>query len=98
MKEGGRILIEAVYPELDGGRYPVKREVGDTVSVWADILRDGHDVLAAVVKYRRKGDGEWREAPMRHFDNDRWTGSFRLDANGRYLYTIEAWTDTFASW
>jgi starch synthase (maltosyl-transferring) len=93
-----RILIEAVYPELDGGRFPVKREVGDTFSVWADILRDGHDVLAAVVKYRTKAEAAWHEVPMRHFDNDRWTGAFRLAENARYVYTIEAWTDDFASW
>jgi starch synthase (maltosyl-transferring) len=98
MKEFGRILIEAVYPELDDGRYPVKRTVGDTLSVWADILRDGHDLLAAVVKYKEKGEATWHEAPMRHFDNDRWTGAFPLDRNTRYVYTIEAWTDTFASW
>jgi starch synthase (maltosyl-transferring) len=93
-----RILIETVYPELDGGRHPVKREVGDTLAVWADVIRDGQDVLAAVVKYRTKAETDWREAPMRHFDNDRWTGEFTLDANARYVYTIEAWTDRFASW
>jgi starch synthase (maltosyl-transferring) len=98
MSPDPRILIEAVYPELDGGRHPVKREVGQTLAVWADVLRDGHDVLAAVVKYRKKGDGGWLEAPMRHFDNDRWTGTFPLAENMRYLYTIEAWTDRFASW
>ncbi len=98
MKEVGRILIEGVYPELDDGRYPVKREVGDTLAVWADILKEGHDLLAAVVKYRRKAEGAWQEVPMRHFDNDRWTGAFRLTENARYVYTIEAWTDTFASW
>jgi starch synthase (maltosyl-transferring) len=92
------ILIEAVYPELDGGRHPVKREVGDTLTVWADLVRDGQDILAAVVKYRTKDEAEWREAPMRHFDNDRWTGAFPLTENTRYVYTIEAWTDRFASW
>jgi starch synthase (maltosyl-transferring) len=98
MRDTGRILIEAVYPELDSGRHPVKREVGDTLAVWADLVRDGHDVLAAVVKYRTAAEADWREAPMRHFDNDRWTGAFPLDENARYVYTIEAWTDRFASW
>jgi starch synthase (maltosyl-transferring) len=98
VKEWPRILIEAVYPKLDDGRYPIKREVGDTLEVWADIIRDGHDVLAAAIKYRPRGEAEWREAPMRHFDNDRWTGAFPLEANTRYTYTIEAWTDAFASW
>ena len=93
-----RILIEDVYPELDGGRFAVKRVVGDALAVWADILRDGHDVLAAVVLHRRAGARGWLEAPMRLHDNDRWVGYVRLDEIGRHLYTIETWTDHFASW
>jgi starch synthase (maltosyl-transferring) len=98
VKAARRIVIESVYPELEDGRYPVKREVGDRLEVWADIVRDGHDVIAAVVKYRRIQDRQWRETPMRHFDDDRWTGSFPLDENTRYVYTIEAWADAFGSW
>ncbi len=92
------IVIEAVYPELDGGRYPVKRIVGETFEVWADIFAEGHDVLAAALKYRPKQETRWREAPMTFFDNDRWRGSFRLEQIGRYIYTIEAWRDDFESW
>jgi starch synthase (maltosyl-transferring) len=93
-----RILIEEVYPELDGGRFPAKRTVGDTLAVWADILRDGHDVLAAAVLWRTAEDAAWRTAPMRLHDNDRWVGYVPLTANVRYRYTVEAWTDAFASW
>jgi starch synthase (maltosyl-transferring) len=93
-----RILIEEVYPELDGGRFPVKRTVGDTLAVWADIIRDGHDVLAAAVLWRAAGDAAWRMAPMRLHDNDRWVGHVPLSENTRYRYTIEAWSDAFASW
>src|SRR5271169_5070552 len=92
-----RIAIEDVYPELDGGRYPVKRIVGDTFEVWADLFRDGHDKLRAVVKYRYE-DGPWCEAPLTFFDNDRWVGRFDLDRVGLWRYTIEAWTDRFESW
>jgi starch synthase (maltosyl-transferring) len=92
-----RIQIEEVYPELDGGRYPVKRVVGDLLEVWADLFRDGHDQLRAVVKYRYE-DGDWRETPFTFYDNDRWVGRFRLDAPGLWRYTIEAWTDHFESW
>ncbi|HZU89318.1 MAG TPA: maltotransferase domain-containing protein, partial [Stellaceae bacterium] len=92
-----RIAIEEVYPELDGGRYPVKRILGESFEVWADLFRDGHDQLRAVVKYAPDGQ-EWRETPLVHFDNDRWVGRFPLDAVGRWRYTIEAWTDHFASW
>ena len=92
-----RIHIEEVYPELDGGRYPVKRIVGEPFEVWADIFRDGHDKLRAAVKYRFQGR-EWRETPFAFFDNDRWVARFRLDAVGICQYTIEAWTDHFESW
>jgi starch synthase (maltosyl-transferring) len=92
-----RILIENVYPELDGARYPVKRIVGEEVAVWADIFRDGHDKLAGALKFAID-DGEWREAPLLLFNNDRWVGRFRPDRVGRWRYTIEAWTDRFASW
>jgi starch synthase (maltosyl-transferring) len=91
-------VIENVYPELDCGLYPVKREVGATFDVWADILLEGHDKLAAVLKYRRRDESAWRETPMRLVDNDRWHGQFVLEANTRYVYTIEAWRDAFASW
>jgi starch synthase (maltosyl-transferring) len=92
------VIIENVYPELDCGRYPVKREVGDRFEVWADIFKEGHDVLAAVLKYREKGAGGWSEAPMRLSENDRWTGGFDLRKNTRYEYTIEAWMDGFDTW
>jgi starch synthase (maltosyl-transferring) len=92
------VVIEAVAPAVDGGRYPVKREVGAAFEVSADIFKDGHDVLVAYLKYRRAGERAWREAPMRHVDNDRWAGAFTLEANGRYQYTIEALPDPFRSW
>jgi starch synthase (maltosyl-transferring) len=92
-----RIHIEEVYPELDGGRYPVKRVVGEVFEVWADLFRDGHDKLRAVLKYRCE-DEEWREAPLAFYDNDRWVGRFRLNVVGLWRYVIEAWTDHFESW
>jgi starch synthase (maltosyl-transferring) len=92
------VIIENVYPELDCGRYPVKREVGDRFEVWADLFKEGHDKLAAVVKYREKGASGWSETPMRPYENDRWTGDFTLAKNARYEYTIEAWTDEFGTW
>jgi starch synthase (maltosyl-transferring) len=93
----GRIQIEDVYPELDGGRYPVKRIAGDIFEVWADLFCDGHVKLAAVLRYRPPG-GAWCEAPFTFFDNDRWVGRFRLDRVGLWRYTIEAWIDRFESW
>src|SRR5262249_2642773 len=84
--------------EVDAGRFPVKRVVGDLFEVSADILREGHEALAAVLKYRTVKDTEWREVPMAHVDNDRWAGRFPLEENTRYLYTIEAYPDPYQSW
>ena len=95
---GGTFHIEDVYPQIDGGRFPVKRIVGERVEVWADIYRDGHDVITAALVWRLERDREWRRAPMSYHGNDRWGGSFVPDSPGRYVYAIEAWTDEFATW
>jgi starch synthase (maltosyl-transferring) len=92
-----RIAIEEVYPEVDGGRHPVKRVLGDELEVQADVFCDGHDQLRAVVKFGLVGQ-EWRETPLILFDNDRWVGRIRLDQLGLWRYTIEAWIDPFESW
>jgi starch synthase (maltosyl-transferring) len=94
----GRVIIENVWPQIDCGRTPVKRIVGDRLEVWADIFSDGHDKIAADIVYRVMGSGSWQRAPMRFVDNDRWSGGFTVDRNTRYEYTIEAWRDPFASW
>jgi len=93
-----RIAVETVYPEIDGGRFPAKRVVGDVLEVWADIFGDGHEIIAACVRWREPGERTWREAPMRHVDNDRWTGSMPLTRIGRYEFTIQAWRDLFGTW
>src|ERR1700675_659377 len=95
---GGAFHIEDIYPLIDGGRYPVKRIVGERVEVWADIYRDGHDVVSAALVWRRERDREWRREPMSQHGNDRWGGSFAPAQPGRYVYAIEAWTDEFATW
>ncbi len=92
------IVIENIYPELDSGRYPVKRIAGEPVNVSADIFKEGHDILSAVLKYRSKKDTAWQEIPMREGDNDRWYAEFVPVENTRYVYTIEAYTDVFSSW
>src|SRR5579863_4758204 len=92
------IVIEDVTPSVDGGRYPAKRIAGEPCVVEADIFRDGHQVLRAAVKWRRKRDEVFDEAPMAALDNDRWRGEFCPTDNARYVFTIEAWTDLFATW
>jgi starch synthase (maltosyl-transferring) len=95
---GGTFHIEDIFPRVDGGRYPVKRIAGETIDVWADVFRDGHDIVRADLLWRRESDHQWNQAPMSHHSNDRWTASFRPDSPGQYVYAIEAWTDEFASW
>lgn len=92
------ILIERIEPSVDCGRYPVKREVGDTLTVSADIFREGHDKIAAVVRYRTWNENAWTEVEMRHVDNDRWEGAFSLIDNTRYVYTVQAFPDYFETW
>ena len=93
------LTIECVSPELDGGRYAVKRVIGDTVWVGADIFKEGHDLLAARAIYKGPGDAGWSRAPLTFdFDNDRWFGSFAVDRIGMWKFTVEAWTDSFGTW
>jgi starch synthase (maltosyl-transferring) len=97
-----RIEIQHPAPAVDGGRYAAKRCVGDTVTVSADIFRDGHDKLRAVVRYRGPGGGRWKESEMlpvdAHVDGVRWAGEFPVGEMGRHEFTIEAWTDVFGTW
>ena len=93
-----QVTIERVVPQIDGGRYPIKRIVGDVLEVSADIFVDGHDQIAACIRYQEKGAAGWDEAPMAFVDNDRWAGRLPLTRNATYLYTIEAWRDRFESW
>jgi len=93
-----RIVIEGVTPEIDGGRFPIKRTIGDKVVVEADIFADGHDVLSAALLYRKEGNPDWIEIPMEFLVNDRWRGSFVVSELGQYQYTITAWVDSFRTW
>ncbi|MBB3660122.1 starch synthase (maltosyl-transferring) [Rhizobium sp. BK650] len=91
-----RIAIEKVAPAVDDGRFPVKRIIGETVVVEADIFADGHDLLSAALLFRPRGQEEWRQARMGLFENDRWKGSFVLDRVGRFEFCVEAWKNPFA--
>src|SRR5216684_2302850 len=93
-----RVAIEAVSPEIDAGRFPAKRVVGETVRVEADIFADGHDSLAAVLRHRHQSSAEWTETPMAALVNDRWRGEFPVTELGRYLFTLEGWVDPFETW
>ena len=95
-----RIRVERIWPQVDAGRYPAKRALGERVDVWATLVRDGHEVLGAALRYRPAGTRRWREAPMTALreDPDRWHGSFAVDALGRWQFGVVAWVDRVASW
>ncbi len=93
-----RVVIEGVCPEIDAGRFPIKRTTGDEVVVEADIFADGNDVLSALLLHRRYDAGKWTESPMEPLGNDRWRGSFRVGEPGRHLYTLMACVDHFETW
>jgi starch synthase (maltosyl-transferring) len=93
-----RVVIEAVTPEIDGGRFAVKRVRGDRLRVEADIVADGHEVLSCMLLYRREEDPDWHEVPMTPLLNDRWWGEFTVSQWGRYAYAIQAWIDHFRTW
>jgi starch synthase (maltosyl-transferring) len=97
-EDRARLVIEGVKPEIEGGRFPIKRIIGDEVVVEADIFTDGLAVISAVLLYRRDSDSKWTEAPMEFLVNDRWRGSFVVTELGRYRYTLVAWINRFKTW
>ena len=96
-KQPPRIQIQAVEPEVDCGRYPVKRTVGERVDVYATVIVDGHDVLEASVRVRPP-KGRTREEPLTALGNDRFGGTFVVDRPGRWTFTVVAWSDRLATW
>jgi starch synthase (maltosyl-transferring) len=93
-----RVTIERVAPEIEFGAYPIKRTVGESVLVEADVFTDGHDALYGLLLVRRDGQENWAEFPMEFISNDRWRASFIVTEIGRYFYTVQAWIDRFGSW
>jgi starch synthase (maltosyl-transferring) len=93
-----RVVIDRVRPEVDGGRFPIKRTVGEKVKVRADIVTDGHEAIAGLLLYRHAGTPNWSAAPLKAFANDTWKAAFKVRELGRYVYSVCAWIDRFASW
>ena len=93
-----RIAIEDVSPSVDGGKFPIKRTVGESVSIEADVFTDGHDKLAVAALWRTADESDWHEVRMHPIGNDRWAASLPLTRVGRYLFMVEAWRDVFATY
>jgi len=93
-----RVVIENVEPEINGGAFPIKRVIGEKVIVEADIFADGHDSLSAMLLFKKHGNREWEECPMKFIENDRWRGEFIVEEIGIYYYTFQCWVDHFKTW
>jgi starch synthase (maltosyl-transferring) len=93
-----RVVIESVAPEIDSGRFPAKRTLGERVTVEADVFADGHDAMACVLRWRHHSSTLWNDVPMVPTVNDRWRGEFMVGELGRYFYTIQGWVDAFETW
>ena len=93
-----RVVIESITPQVDCGRFPVKRVVGEPVIVEADAFTDGHDVVSCVLLYRAEHAEAWEQVAMSPLHNDRWIARFTPKTMGRYLYTVKAWVDHLATW
>jgi len=93
-----RVIIESITPQVDCGRFPAKRTVGDEVRVEADIFTDGHDAIAASLLAHRDGSDDWTEIRMRPLVNDRWHAAFRVADIGRYGFKVQGWVDHFETW
>ncbi|GEJ55409.1 alpha-1,4-glucan--maltose-1-phosphate maltosyltransferase [Anaeromyxobacter diazotrophicus] len=93
-----RVVVEGVSPEVDGGRFPVKRTLGEQVAVEADVFADGHDVVTALLRYRAEGEPSWTELAMEPRGNDRWRAAFTVTSLGTWRYTVEGFVDAFRTW
>ena len=93
-----RVFIENIKPQVDGGRYPIKRIPGEAIVVEADIFADGHDVLGAELLYRKETTPQWNAVPLTFINNDHWQGAFVVSGIGRYCYTVRGWIDPFKTW
>ena len=93
-----RVVIEEVAPQIDCGRYPAKRVIGDQVVVTAAVFGDGHDHVGGRLLYRPAGERSWRSTPLIELTNDLWTASFTVDTLGEWQFSIEAWVDHFDTW
>src|SRR5215471_8061498 len=90
--------IENLSPSIECGRYPVKRVPGEELAVEADVIKDGHDVIAVLLKWRMEGKRAWQEMPMTHVNNDRWRGACAFPSVGFGEFTLEVYTERWLSW
>ena len=100
----GRFPITAVQPAVEGGKFPAKAVVGETMVVGATAFREGHDQLgvsAVLLDPRGKERQRVRLAPPRGprgMGTDRWEGLLTPSGTGNWSFVIEAWHDRYGTW
>ncbi len=98
MQNQKRVVIDYVYPKINNGAFYIKRVVGEVVAVDANVLGDGHDIIAASVLYKHESEKKWSEARMDLIGNDEWKAAFTVQKQGYYAYKVEAWVDYALNW
>jgi len=98
MQNQTRIIIENLSPQIDCGTYFIKRIVGQTVTVTADVFCDGHDIIECCVKFKHEADQNWQEVRMVPKENEQWTATFKVEKQGLYSYLVEGWVDYALNW
>lgn len=98
MQNQTRIVIENLSPQIDCGSYFIKRIVGQTINVAADVFSDGHDIIECCVKFKHESDKNWQEVRMVPRDNEQWTATFKVEKQGFYSYFVEGWVDYALNW
>lgn len=93
-----RVIVEYVAPQVDGGKLPIKRAVGEKVIITAHIFSDGHDLIRAELLYRTEEEKSYRSKEMSYVVNDEWKASFEISELKTYYYTVRAWLDRFGTW
>ena len=96
--EQKRVVIDYVGPQIDCGRFPIKRAAGETITVLAHAFADGHDQIQVELLYKKSTHEEWTVGAMAYQINDEWSGSFAVTELGSYSYTVRAWVDSFGTW
>ncbi|MDD2714387.1 MAG: DUF3416 domain-containing protein [Candidatus Wallbacteria bacterium] len=77
-----------VYPEIEGGKFLVKREEDRALTVSCSTLISGKPAL--FLKSRKKGERVWSKKAMHLNSSGKWEASVLFPDPGRYEYTIEA--------
>jgi len=98
MQNQTRIVIENLSPQIDCGAYFIKRIVGQTITVTADVFSDGHDIIECCVKFKHEADENWQEVRMVPRENEQWTATFKVEKQGLYSYFVEGWVDYALNW